>query len=282
MKALSLCLSVLLVVVLSACDHSEQTAVQLSKDFFASLSERNNDKTKVFYPKYADLHVTAKSDEVDIDESEVTTKNDTIAVRCFNSYTDDFGTFKQDSVTLFVANSKDGKLHICDSRGLVSVDHNLKYLGMAMGAFPRKQPNNQDLAKRISVVNDIVYDEYIAVRSALQQKVKVQNWSWETLYNGEPRGEVRIVNGTYYPIESIKYYVDYYNSNGNFMTSYDNEINKILSPGETYDFSFWSPNVRYPHKAYIRLDFPETTIENIIRNKSYSGNEYKNYIASHK
>ena len=60
------------------------------------------------------MNVDAKSDVVDIDESEVFEKNDTFEVQCFNNYTDEGGTRKQDSVILFIAKDSTKQLKIVD------------------------------------------------------------------------------------------------------------------------------------------------------------------------
>lgn len=83
-------------MILSSCSHKNE-AIELSRDFFTSLSDSTYGKPVDFYPDYDSLGIEAKSDVVDIEESDILEKNDTIIVRCYNNYTNSEGTFKQDS-----------------------------------------------------------------------------------------------------------------------------------------------------------------------------------------
>ena len=74
-------------IALCSCTHKDE-AIQLSKDFFYALSDTTYGCPRDFYPQYDSLNVDAKSDVVDIDESEVYEKRDTFEVHCFNNYTD--------------------------------------------------------------------------------------------------------------------------------------------------------------------------------------------------
>jgi hypothetical protein len=79
-------------MILSSCSHKDE-AIELSRDFFASLSDSTYGKPNDFYPDYDSLGIEAKSDIVDIETSDVTEKNDTFTVRCYNNYTNSEGTF---------------------------------------------------------------------------------------------------------------------------------------------------------------------------------------------
>ena len=100
-------------IVLCSCSHKNE-AIELSKDFFYALSDTTYGSPCDFYPLYDSLNIDAKSDVVDIDESEVFEKKDTFEVHCFNNYTDEGGTFKQDSVILFIAKDSTKQLKIVD------------------------------------------------------------------------------------------------------------------------------------------------------------------------
>ena len=93
-------------LVLSSCSHKNE-AMELSYAFFTSLSDTTYGKPCDYYPLYDSLYVEAKSDVVDINETDIVTKGDTMIVRCFNNYTDSKGTFKQDSVTLLITKDKE-------------------------------------------------------------------------------------------------------------------------------------------------------------------------------
>lgn len=268
-------------LILSSCSHKNE-AIELSRDFFTSLSDTTYGKPSDFYPQYDSLGIEAKSDIVDIEESDVTEKNDTITVRCYNNYTNSEGTFKQDSVTLFITRNEDKQFYIYDSKGLIEMDNELEWFGTVTGAFSKKRPNDQALAKRIEKVRDMMFAKYFEVRADLATKVKIANWSWETSYSGDAHGEGRVVNNLDYSISGVKYRVTYYDRSGQFMADDDGSISKTLLPGEKYNFTFWSSNAKYPHTASLRLDFSDNMILKIIKGQTYTGKEFQEYMKSQK
>lgn len=268
-------------LILSSCSHKNE-AIELSRDFFTSLSDTTYGIPSDFYPQYDSLGIEAKSDIVDIDESDVTEKNDTITVRCYNNYTNSEGTFKQDSVTLFITRNEDKQFYIYDSKGLIEMDKELEWFGTVTGAFTKKRPNDQALAKRIEKVRDMMFAKYFEVRADLATKVKIANWSWETSYSGDAHGEGRVVNNLDYSISGVKYRVTYYDRSGQFMADDDGSISKTLLPGEKYNFTFWSSNAKYPHTASLRLDFSDNMVLKIIKEQTYTGKEFQEYMKSQK
>ena len=268
-------------MILSSCSHKDE-AIELSRDLFASLSDSTYGKPNDFYPDYDSLGIEAKSDIVDIEASDVTEKNDTFTVRCYNNYTNSEGTFMQDSVTLFITRNEDKQFYIYDSKGLIEMDKELEWFGTVTGAFTKKRPNDQALAKRIEKVRDMMFAKYFEVRADLATKVKIANWSWETSYSGDAHGEGRVVNNLDYSISGVKYRVTYYDRSGQFMADDDGSISKTLLPGEKYNFTFWSSNAKYPHTASLRLDFSDNMILKIIKGQTYTGKEFQEYMKSQK
>jgi len=252
--------------------------MELSRDFFTSLSDTTYGKPSDFYPLYTALNIEAKSDAVDIEESDVTEKNDTIIVRCFNNYTSSNGTFMQDSVILFITKNDNGALYIFDSIGLVEIDKDAKWFGKATGAFGKHIMNDQALSIRLRKLYPMMYDKYIETKMDLSEKVKISNWSWETSFDGTAHGDGRIINNLDYEISGIKYHVNYYDSKGNFMAEDEGSINKSLLPGERYSFSFWSSNVKHPSSANIKLDFSDKIVIDIMKSQTFSGKEYEEYV----
>lgn len=61
---------ILTALVLSSCSHKNE-AMELSRNFFTSLSDTTYGKPNDFYPLYDSLHIEAKSDAVDIDRKSV-------------------------------------------------------------------------------------------------------------------------------------------------------------------------------------------------------------------
>ena len=59
-------------MILSSCSHKNE-AIELSRDFFTSLSDSTYGKPVDFYPDYDSLGIEAKSDVVDIDEKSSST-----------------------------------------------------------------------------------------------------------------------------------------------------------------------------------------------------------------
>jgi uncharacterized protein YcfL len=252
-------------------------AIELSRDFFTALSDSTYGSPTDFYPRYDSLGIEAKSDIVDIEESDITEKNDTLIVRCYNNYTNSEGTFKQDSVTLFITRNEEKQFYIYDSKGLIVMDKDLEWFGTATGAFGKKLPNDQALAKRIEQVRSMMWNKYIEVRAELATKVKISNWSWETSYSGDAHGEGRVINNLDYSISGIKYHVNYYDRKGDFMAEDNGSISKTLYPGEKYNFTFWSSNAKYPHTANLRLEFSDNMVLKIIKEQTYTGNEFQDY-----
>jgi len=263
-------------IILSSCSHKNE-AIELSRDFFTALSDSTYGSPTDFYPRYDSLGIEAKSDIVDIEESDITEKNDTLIVRCYNNYTNSEGTFKQDSVTLFITRNEEKQFYIYDSKGLIVMDKDLEWFGSATGAFGKKLPNDQALAKRIEQVRSMMWNKYIEVRAELATKVKISNWSWETSYSGDAHGEGRVINNLDYSISGIKYHVNYYDRKGDFMAEDNGSISKTLYPGEKYNFTFWSSNAKYPHTANLRLEFSDNMVLKIIKEQTYTGNEFQDY-----
>ena len=263
-------------MILSSCSHKNE-AIELSRDFFTSLSDSTYGSPTDFYPRYDSLGIEAKSDVVDIEESDVMEKNDTLIVRCYNNYTNSEGTFKQDSVTLFITKNEEKQFYVYDSKGLIVMDKDLEWFGTVTGAYGKKLPNDQALAKRIDQVRSMMWNKYIDVRAELATKVKISNWSWETSYSGDAHGEGRVVNNLDYSISGIKYHVNYYDRKGDFMAEDNGSISKTLYPGEKYNFTFWSSNAKYPHTANLRLEFSDNMILKIIKEQSYTGKEFSEY-----
>lgn len=273
------CFAVILLLFSSCSRHDE--VIALSKGFFYSLADTLYANPRDYYPLYDSLKIAAKSDMVEIDESNIQDKGDTIIVKCLNSYTSIDGTFKQQDILLFFKTDNNKQLYICDSQGLIDLDKNIKKYGLATGALSNSPLNDTELSKRYEELQAMLFMEYVSTHLMLQEKVKIQKWSWDTsYYSGEANGEARIVNNLDFPIDGIKYEVTYFDYQGNFMANDDGRISKTLYPGEKYNFTFWSSNAKYPSRARLELIFPEKLIEEIIINKEYTGNEYRDYIKS--
>lgn len=269
----------IVLMLCSSCSRNEEV-IALSKGFFYSLSDTTYAHPHDYYPQYDSLKVVAKSDMVEIEESDIRQVGDTIIVKCFNNYTTLDGTFKQDDVYLYFVPNRDNQLYICNSRGLVVLDKDIRNFGIATGALTETLPNDVELSKRCEQLKAMWLREYFDVYLMLLEKVKIQRWSWETSYNGEAHGEGRIVNNLDFAIEGIKYELTYYDRMGDFMANDDGSISKTLYPGEKYNFTFWSSNAKYPDKANLRLVFPDKLIYEIIMDKTVTGNEYKEFMES--
>ena len=266
-----------LIILLSSCSRNDEI-IALSKGFFHSLSDSTYACPRDYYPYYESLKIEAKSDVVDIDETDIRTIGDTVIVKCFNNYTASDGTFKQDSVSLYLITNKSDQYYICDSKGLLTIDNDLKDYGIITGAFSTLNLKDRELAERYSTVKKMWLNEYFKVQLMLLEKVKIQNWSWETSYSGEAHGEGRVVNNLDFAIEGVKYTLKYYDYRGDFMAEDNGSISKKLYPGEKYNFSFWSSNAKNPDKANLRLVFPDRLVYKIIKEQTYTGNEYDEYI----
>lgn len=268
-------------MLLTSCTRNEEI-ISLSRAFFQALADSTYARPSDYYPYFEDLDIEAMSDMAEIDEDNIRFMNDTAVVNCFNSYTTEDGVFKQDSVKLFLITNDADQYYICDSRGLIQVDKDIKDYGISTGGFTIAPMNDRKLSKRLHVVRKMLLNEYFEVQLMLYKNVVIQNWSWETSYSGTAHGEGRLKNNLDFAIEGIKYELTYYDYSGNFMAKDDGSISKKLYPGEKYSFDFWSSNAKYPDRANLKLIFPDKLVYTIIKEQAYTGKEFEEFMNTSK
>ena len=268
--------TLLITLVLSSCSHKNE-AIELTRSFFTSLSDSTYGSPADFYPQYDSLQIEAKSDVVDIEESEITEKNDSIIVRCMNNYTDARGTFKQDSVVIFITKDKDSEWYIYNSQGLISIDKDIEWFGKKTGALGKRTMYDLQLAEVLSNLYSLMREKYWEQYFELKTQVEILNWSWETSYDGTAHGEARINNKLPYSVSGIKYQITYYDRQNNYMAEDEGRVSKTLNPNEKYNFTFWSSNAKYPTKANLRLDFSDKTVYELMKEKLYTGKEFEEF-----
>ena len=268
--------TLLITLVLSSCSHKNE-AIELTRSFFTSLSDSTYGSPADFYPQYDSLQIEAKSDVVDIEESEITEKNDSIIVRCMNNYTDARGTFKQDSVVIFITKDKDSEWYIYNSQGLISIDKDIEWFGKKTGALGKRTMYDLQLAEVLSNLYSLMREKYWEQYFELKTQVEILNWSWETSYDGTAHGEARINNKLPYSVSGIKYQITYYDRQNNYMTEDEGRVSKTLNPNEKYNFTFWSSNAKFPTKANLRLDFSDKTVYELMKEKLYTGKEFEEF-----
>ena len=268
--------TLLITLVLSSCSHKNE-AIELTRSFFTSLSDSTYGSPADFYPQYDSLQIEAKSDVVDIEESEITEKNDSIIVRCMNNYTDARGTFRQDSVVIFITKDKDSEWYIYNSQGLISIDKDIEWFGKKTGALGKRTMYDLQLAEVLSNLYSLMREKYWEQYFELKTQVEILNWSWETSYDGTAHGEARINNKLPYSVSGIKYQITYYDRQNNYMTEDEGRVSKTLNPNEKYNFTFWSSNAKYPTKANLRLDFSDKTVYELMKEKPYTGKEFEEF-----
>ena len=273
--------TLLTIIVLSSCSHKNE-AIELTRSFFTSLSDSTYGSPTDFYPQYDSLQIEAKSDVVDIEESDITEKNDSIIVRCMNNYTDAKGTFKQDSVVIFITKDKDSEWYIYNSQGLITIDKDIEWFGKKTGALGKKPMNDLQLAEVLGNLYSLMREKYLGQYIELKTQVEILDWSWETSYDGTAHGEARIKNKLPYSVSGIKYQVTYYDQQQNFMAEDDGSISKTLNPEEKYNFTFWSSNAKYPSRARLTFEFSDRVVYDLIKYKYNSGTEYQDYIKKSK
>lgn len=273
--------TLLTTIVLSSCSHKNE-AIELTRSFFTSLSDSTYGSPTDFYPQYDSLQIEAKSDVVDIEESDITEKNDSIIVRCMNNYTDAKGTFKQDSVVIFITKDKDSEWYIYNSQGLITIDKDIEWFGKKTGALGKKPMNDLQLAEVLGNLYSLMREKYLGQYIELKTQVEILDWSWETSYDGTAHGEARIKNKLPYSVAGIKYQVTYYDRQQNYMAEDDGSISKTLNPEEKYNFTFWSSNAKYPSRARLTLEFSDRVVYDLIKSKYYTGTEYQDYIKKSK
>ena len=268
--------TLLITLVLSSCSHKNE-AIELTRSFFTSLSDSTYGSPADFYPQYDSLQIEAKSDVVDIEESEITEKNDSIIVRCMNNYTDARGTFKQDSVVIFITKDKDSEWYIYNSQGLISIDKDIEWFGKKTRALGKRTMYDLQLAEVLSNLYSLMREKYWEQYFELKTQVEILNWSWETSYDGTAHGEARINNKLPYSVSGIKYQITYYDRQNNYMTEDEGRVSKTLNPNEKYNFTFWSSNAKFPTKANLRLDFSDKTVYELMKEKLYTGKEFEEF-----
>ena len=268
--------TLLITLVLSSCSHKNE-AIELTRSFFTSLSDSTYGSPADFYPQYDSLQIEAKSDVVDIEESEITEKNDSITVRCMNNYTDAKGTFRQDSVVIFITKDKDSEWYIYNSQGLISIDKDIEWFGKKTGALGKRTMYDLQLAEVLSNLYSLMREKYWEQYFELKTQVEILNWSWETSYDGTAHGEARINNKLPYSVSGIKYQITYYDRQNNYMTEDEGRVSKTLNPNEKYNFTFWSSNAKFPTKANLRLDFSDKTVYELMKEKLYTGKEFEEF-----
>ena len=268
--------TLLIILVLSSCSHKNE-AIELTRSFFTSLSDSTYGSPADFYPQYDSLRIEAKSDVVDIDESGIMEKNDSITVRCMNNYTDAKGTFRQDSVVIFITKDKDSEWYIYNSQGLISIDKDIEWFGKKTGALGKRTMYDLQLAEVLSNLYSLMREKYWEQYFELKTQVEILNWSWETSYDGTAHGEARINNKLPYSVSGIKYQITYYDRQNNYMTEDEGRVSKTLNPNEKYNFTFWSSNAKFPTKANLRLDFSDKTVYELMKEKLYTGKEFEEF-----
>ena len=271
-----LALFLLNAIVLSSCSHKNE-AIELTRSFFTSLSDSTYGSPTDFYPQYDSLQIEVKSDVVDIEESDITEKNDSIIVRCMNNYTNAKGTFKQDSVVIFITKDKDSEWYIYNSQGLISIDKDIEWFGKKTGALGKRTMYDLQLAEVLSNLYSLMREKYWEQYFELKTQVEILNWSWETSYDGTAHGEARINNKLPYSVSGIKYQITYYDRQNNYMTEDEGRVSKTLNPNEKYNFTFWSSNAKFPTKANLRLDFSDKTVYELMKEKLYTGKEFEEF-----
>ena len=269
-------LTLLITLVLSSCSHKNE-AIELTRSFFTSLSDSTYGSPADFYPQYDSLRIEAKSDVVDIDESGIMEKNDSITVRCMNNYTDAKGTFKQDIVVIFITKDKDSEWYIYNSQGLITIDKDIEWFGKKTGALGKKPMNDLQLAEVLGKLYSLMREKYLEQYIELKTQVEILDWSWETSYDGTAHGEARIKNKLPYSVSGIKYQITYYDRQNNYMTEDEGRVSKTLNPNEKYNFTFWSSNAKFPTKANLRLDFSDKTVYELMKEKLYTGKEFEEF-----
>lgn len=271
----------LTIIVLSSCSHKNE-AIELTRSFFTSLSDSTYGSPTDFYPQYDSLQIEVKSDVVDIEESDITEKNDSIIVRCMNNYTNAKGTFKQDSVVIFITKDKDSEWYIYNSQGLITIDKDIEWFGKKTGALGKRPMNDLQLAEVLGKLYSLMRKKYWEQYIELKTQVEILDWSWETSYDGTAHGEARIKNKLPYSVSGIKYQVTYYDRQHNYMAEDDGSVSKTLNPEEKYNFTFWSSNAKYPSRARLTLEFSDRVVYDLLKAKYYTGTEFQEYIKKSK
>ena len=266
-------------IFLSSCTNEKEEIANYTRCFFASFTDSTYGIPTDYYQSFDSLAIEKHSDAVDVDPKNIKEKGNEFEVHCLNSYTDKSGTFRQDSIILYIQKKAQSEYCIVKSKGLVHIDDDYLWFGYATGAFTYGHSlTDYELAKRKVFLAAMMLHEYYSWKMRLLEQVKILNWSWETSYSGDAHGEGRVVNNLDIPISDLSYKITYYDRNHSFMAEDDGNISKTLAPGEKYNFSFWSSNAKNPSRAKLELEFSDKLIYKLVKGKHYYGYEYDDFI----
>lgn len=273
----SLTIQIVILLLQASCSR-KQEAIDVTNNFFYSVSDSTYGKPSMYYPLYDSLYTNVVCDIIDVLDDNVIERNDTFFVDCINNYTNKNGEFKQDSVRLYIAPNKDNNMIIFKSKGLIEHDDILDDFGKRVGAFNKKKDDDRSMIDIYRNLTSMFINEYIDARETLLKKVKVVRWDWENSYSGYANGECIIKNNLDYSITGVKYSVCYYDYNGGYMADDEDRINETIKPGERINYSWWSSNVKYASRADFILVFDNNLIMEFIKHKEYKGNEYQLFV----
>ncbi len=280
MKRISYLLLLLIVTSLISCTKKSKKAEEVIKSFYAAATNSlKGIKPMEYYPEFDSLHIKLKSDVINFGDKLIE-RNDTMIMTCQNNYTDEKGTFRQDSIRFYLIK---GKRHyqIVDSKGIIQIPESLKVFGKKIGVSALDKIRDVQLASLLSKLNDFYLSKFLDAYIELSRNVKILTWSWETDDDGEPSGEASFYNNSSIILSNIIYTIKYYNRNGNIISEDTGNACNELKPHEKCRFTFYSSNVINPAKASLTLDFDNSNIEQILQSMNYTKNDFEKYDAKH-
>lgn len=273
---------ILAVSILSCTGKRKELAENVTKEFFSAIKNDNSAKLEELYPDFGNIGTYYKSDEVFITETKAL-EDKKVSVTVDNSFTNGFGKKFNQTITLLLKPEENNKdiYKIYDSKGLTGYEEEDEYIfAVKTGVIDKnEQLTDQEIAERLKIADKMMFKYILETYIELKSDIKVSSWSWESGYGGSASGKGIVKNNSTYDIPKLKYEITYYDRHDNQITTDDGYVTyDKLSAGASKSFTFYTSYVGDANSARISLDFDTEMIQKYVTSKSYTGQEYEEYM----
>lgn len=270
MKYLKLFTSLLIGVLIIACDNNKEEVETTIRDFFSAVKSQDEALMTELYPDFGNLQGYYFSDSIIVHKIEKLT-NKEYQVELTNKYTNGRGKTTETLMTFFTrpsdSNAPNKGYIIYDTKGFVNNKENYTYrFAQKKGYLRQARLTDQQIAQELKRIDTILIQDIRKLLDYLEKNVVVDNWNWEKGYGNTASGRGIIKNNTKYKISDLKYTINFYKKDGSKVTQDTGNIYSGLPPYGMESFSFYTTYVGNATQASIELHFDseflvETTIE---------------------
>lgn len=262
-------------LLVSSCTSKTDKAQEIVRDFSKALSNVDSIAIKRIYPSSASFFNLFPT-MGDIDEISAKEDGDYILVDCKSGHYDEHSHFVQSKFSCWVKD-EDGKLIISDSKGLITLPEEFGTYPYEIGAVT-KYSKDVELGNKYDDIQRCFYTECLRNVMALNLGIERVSWSWEADY-GTPNGDCTIKNTLPFTVKNVKYKITYYRGD-EIVGEDDGTAASSIDPGSMKSFRFYSSGVNGYRARTARISFevPESQAIEWTLRKSYTGNEFKEYL----